>query len=72
MPVDGFYGWKKLDAKQPYVFMMRDSAPFAFAGFWDAWKAPDDTWLQTFSIITTEANELMSAVHTRMPVIMHP
>jgi putative SOS response-associated peptidase YedK len=30
-----------------------------------------DTWLQSFSIITTEANELMSAVHTRMPVILY-
>ena len=73
VPVDGFYEWKKLDAKtkQPFVFMMRDSAPFAFAGLWDAWKAPDGTWLQSFSIVTTEANELMSAVHTRMPVILH-
>ncbi len=74
VPVDGFYEWKKLDAKtkQPYVFTMQDAAPFAFAGLWDAWKAPDDTWLQSFSIVTTEANELMSAVHTRMPVILHP
>jgi putative SOS response-associated peptidase YedK len=31
-----------------------------------------DKWLQSFSIITTEANELMSEIHTRMPVILHP
>ena len=46
---------------------------------WDAWKEPKpkaesvhkpDTWLQSFSIITTEANEIMSQVHTRMPVIL--
>ena len=48
----------------------------AFAGLWDAWKEPKasvqavDTWLQSFSIITTEANELMSTIHTRMPVIL--
>ena len=52
--------------------MMRDEAPFAFAGLWDAWKEPDGGWLQSFSIVTTEANELMSSVHTRMPVIVHP
>jgi putative SOS response-associated peptidase YedK len=53
----------------------------AFAGLWDAWKEAKprgesvhtpDKWLQSFSIITTEANELMSEIHTRMPVILHP
>ena len=74
VPTDGFYEWKRLDpkTKQPYSFMMRDEAPFAFAGLWDAWKEPDGGWLQSFSIVTTEANELMSSVHTRMPVILHP
>ncbi len=73
VPVDGFYEWKKLDAKtkQPYAFLMSDEAPFAFAGLWDAWKEPDGGWLQSFSIVTTDANELMTAVHTRMPVILH-
>lgn len=44
---------------------------FAFAGLWDAWKDPAGHWLQSFGIITTEANELMSPIHTRMPVILH-
>jgi putative SOS response-associated peptidase YedK len=29
-------------------------------------------WLQSYTIITTEANELMAPVHDRMPVILHP
>lgn len=74
VPADGFYEWKRLDPKTkvPYSFMLRDEEPFAFAGLWDAWKEPEGGWLQTFSIVTTEANELMSKVHTRMPVILHP
>jgi putative SOS response-associated peptidase YedK len=44
---------------------------FAFAGLWDAWKDEQDKWLQSFSIVTTEANELMSQIHSRMPVILH-
>ena len=74
VPTDGFYEWKRLDpkTKQPYSFMMRDEAPFVFAGLWDAWKEPNGGWLQSFSIVTTEANELMSSVHTRMPVILRP
>ena len=46
--------------------------PFAFAGLWDVWKEPDGGWLQSYSIITTDANELMESVHNRMPVILHP
>ena len=58
--------------KQPYAFRMKDDAPFAFAGVWDAWKAPDGSWLQSYSILTTFANELTARVHSRMPVILHP
>jgi len=74
VPADGFYEWARIDAntKQPYAFSMRDGAPFAFAGLWDAWKDHMGEWLQSFSIVTTEANELMSKVDTRMPVILHP
>jgi putative SOS response-associated peptidase YedK len=85
VPADGFYEWKGLDdskkpKKQPYVISLKSGEPLAFAGLWDAWKEPKhsqqsvhepDTWLQSYAIITTEANELMSAVHTRMPVILY-
>jgi putative SOS response-associated peptidase YedK len=73
VPADGFYEWKKLDpkTKQPFAFSMSDDTPFAFAGLWDAWKDSNGNWLQSFSIITTDANELMAPVHNRMPVILH-
>ena len=58
--------------KQPFAFKMRDDTPFAFAGLWDAWKEPSGEWLQSYSLITTEANELASDVIDRMPVILHP
>ena len=78
VPVDGFYEWKTLGtpgpkgkpAKQPYSITVAGKQPFAFAGLWDAWKDKDGGWLQSFAIITTDANEAMSAVHTRMPVIL--
>ena len=74
VPADGFYEWRKIDAKtkQPYAFAMTGGEPFAFAGIWDGWKDPEGNWLQSFSIITTDANELMEPVHNRMPVILHP
>ncbi|HXE06732.1 MAG TPA: SOS response-associated peptidase [Acidobacteriaceae bacterium] len=74
VPMDGFYEWKRVDAKtkQPFAFGMRDGEPFALAGLWDAWKGPDGAWLQSYAVITTDANELMEPVHNRMPVILKP
>jgi len=74
VPATAFYEWKKLDAKtrQPFAFTLPGTPLFAFAGLWDAWRDPSGNWLQSFTIITTEANELMSSIHTRMPVILHP
>lgn len=73
VPADAFYEWPK-DAtppKQPYAFALNNGEPFAFAGVWDAWKDHEGRWLQSFAIVTTEANELMSTIHPRMPVILH-
>jgi putative SOS response-associated peptidase YedK len=75
VPADGFYEWKKLDAKtkQPFAYSLKDGEPFAFAGLWEAWKDPGDgSWLQSYSIITTMPNELTAQVHNRMPVILEP
>ena len=75
IPAEGFYEWKRVDAKtkQPYAFAMRSGEPFAFGGLWDGWKDPaTGDWLQSFSIITTDPNELTATVHDRMPVILKP
>ena len=50
---------------------MRADALFAFAGLWDAWKEPEGDWVQSYSLVTTDANELASDVIDRMPVILH-
>ena len=73
VPVSGFYEWSKFSAppKQPYAFELSSGSTFAFAGLWDAWKDREGHWLQSFAIVTTEANELMAPIHPRMPVILH-
>lgn len=75
VPADGFYEWQKLDAKtrQPWAIGLADGSLFAFAGLWERWK--DKTTqqpLETFTILTTEANELTAPIHNRMPVILAP
>ena len=74
VPASGFYEWKRIDPKnkQPFAFDLTNGNMMAFAGLWDAWKDPSDgKWLQSFSIVTTDANEIMAPVHNRMPVILH-
>jgi putative SOS response-associated peptidase YedK len=72
---DGFYEWRSIEgrkSKTPYFIHMKDRKPFAFAGLWDSWNGPDGSQVRTCTIITTEPNELMSLIHDRMPVILHP
>jgi putative SOS response-associated peptidase YedK len=68
---DGFYEWQKTGGpKQPFYFRMADQQPFAMAGLWDRWEKSDSATLETYTIITTEPNDLVRPVHNRMPVIL--
>lgn len=71
---DGFYEWRKnpIGPKTPLRFTLADGAPFAFAGLWEMWNAPDGSVLRTFTIITGQPNELVAPVHDRMPAILLP
>ncbi|HLJ62860.1 MAG TPA: SOS response-associated peptidase [Stellaceae bacterium] len=75
VPADGFYEWKEEGGttRQPYVISRIDSAPIAFAGLWERWmdKAKNQP-LDSFTIITTSANDLLRPLHERMPVILAP
>jgi putative SOS response-associated peptidase YedK len=44
--------------------------PFGLAGLWDVWRKPDGKKVESFTIITTEPNELIEPIHNRMPVIL--
>lgn len=68
---DGFFEWQRLGKeKTPFHFKLKDQDVFAFAGLYDEWKNEDGNILRTFTIITTEPNELLKTVHDRMPVIL--
>jgi putative SOS response-associated peptidase YedK len=49
---------------------MKDDSLFAFAGIWDRWKSPTGQVIESCSILTTTPNELLTDVHSRMPVIL--
>ena len=71
VPADGFYEWKhEGKLKIPHRVVLKSREPFAFAGIWDKWKSPDGREVMSFSIITSESNDLMKTIHTRAPVIL--
>jgi len=72
IPANGFYEWKNMgDHKQPYFISVPNDPLFAFAGLYDESTNEDGDVVASYAIITTSANELMSKLHERMPVILH-
>jgi putative SOS response-associated peptidase YedK len=80
VPADGFYEWQWQDSKgknkQKFFMHLPDEALFSFAGLWNEWQNQvTGEYYHTYTILTTEANELMAKVHNskkRMPVIISP
>ena len=71
---DGFYEWhREGDVKLPYFISLASGEPFAFAGLWESWESREsDESLQTATIVTTAADEYLSRLHHRMPVVLEP
>lgn len=74
IPTTGFYEWQKAKGsvgKQPFYFFLKDKPVFGFAGLFEN-RIDKETGeiLETCTIITTQANEVLKPVHDRMPVIL--
>jgi putative SOS response-associated peptidase YedK len=67
IPADGFYEWSSKGEKQPYLFTMKNEAPFAIGGFWDEIEE-----MNRCCLLTTAGNAVLEPVHDRMPVIVRP
>jgi putative SOS response-associated peptidase YedK len=73
IPANGFYEWKSAGKrKQPYFCRLGGQALFAMAGLWEEWRSPDGEVVKTYTVITTDANAEMKAIHDRMPAIILP
>ena len=73
IPASGFYEWTKDGAgnRLPWYFRPPEGGIVAFAGVWQDWERGEDRFT-TCAIVTTEANERMSAIHHRQPVTLRP
>ncbi len=75
IPASGFYEWQATPGsktKTPHLIQMQTGEPFAFAGIWERWQAPDGSEILSAAIITTQPNEIVAPIHNRMPVILPP
>jgi putative SOS response-associated peptidase YedK len=75
VPVKGFFEWQHVgDKKIPWYIYHTSDEVFSIAGVFDQWiETNTGEIFNTFSIITTEANDLMAVIHNskkRMPVIL--
>ena len=70
IPASSFFEWRKPD-KQPFAIGLGNHGPLAFAGLWEEWKPKDcSAPILSATIITTEPNAMMRAIHDRMPVVL--
>ena len=73
IPASGFYEWKAVPgqkSKQPFYISLKDGNPMSFAGLWENSRAEDGSRVDTCTIITTEANDVLQPIHHRMPVVL--
>jgi putative SOS response-associated peptidase YedK len=71
VPATGFFEWKGVPGrKQPYAITLADRPLFAFAGLWESWRPAAGDAVETFTIVTTDANPGVAEIHDRMPVIL--
>jgi putative SOS response-associated peptidase YedK len=72
VPADAFYEWARSHSKtrQPFAFSLKSGEPCAFAGLWESWRPKEGNALESFTILTTDANEVLEPLHNRMPVIL--
>ncbi|HVE12523.1 MAG TPA: SOS response-associated peptidase [Elusimicrobiota bacterium] len=72
VPADGFYEWPRSARRKegPFLFQAPSGGLFAMAGLWEPCRGTCGTWSASFCVITVPANDLLGAVHERMPALL--
>jgi putative SOS response-associated peptidase YedK len=72
VPVNAFFEWTgEPGRKVKWRIGLKDEPLFALAGLWEWWKDPaSQQGVETYTIVTTRANDLLEPIHDRMPVVI--
>ncbi|GAA0947865.1 SOS response-associated peptidase [Actinocorallia libanotica] len=71
LPADGYYEWytnEETKKKQPFFIAPKDRSILPLAGLYELWKSPEDAWVWTFTLLTTQAVDAVGHIHDRMPM----
>jgi putative SOS response-associated peptidase YedK len=74
IPASGYYEWETTpEGKQPYYITSASGPVLTIAGLWEEWhdRVNNET-IASCTMIITQANSSISAIHDRMPVILEP
>ncbi len=83
IPADGYFEWytpavqagvqsaAAKPRKQPYFIHRGDGAGLALAGLYEFWRpGPEEDWLVTVTVLTTDSIGPLAAIHDRMPLMI--
>jgi putative SOS response-associated peptidase YedK len=71
IPVNGYYEWSgEKGSKTPHAIYSKKLKTLYLAGLWDLWASANGDEVLSFSIITKPADNSISKIHSRMPVVM--
>jgi len=68
VPAEGFYEWSGPKGRRQ-AWLIRRGEAMTFGGLWETWRA-EEGFIESFTILTTAANDALKAIHDRMPVII--
>lgn len=72
IPIDGYYEWKNVNnSKQPFYIFKENHQLFCLAGLWSSWKSENNKIIDSYTVITTNADKKLNYIHHRMPVLQN-
>ena len=73
VPFDGYYEWQKTpEGKIPFRIQVKDVEIFTIAGLYEHWKSPEGKQINSFTLITREADPAIRHLHDRQPMVLLP
>jgi len=72
VPMKGYYEWQKsASGKVPHFIHLANAGIFGVAGLYEYWPGEGGAGpIESYTLITTPANAMMTRIHDRMPVIL--
>lgn len=71
VPADGWYEWMTtVQGKVPWYHQRIDGGTCWLAAVWESWSSPEGDHIETFALLTIEANDDVKEVHNRMPLLL--